>query len=112
MSKFLPPHKVQAEQIAQLIRFSNGLKSGSYVRCLIGGRPASALRHRVEAAMEAGEDVKLLTELEYQAALKPPAVPATDPFAITNFEPGNVLVYSDEVPVTDAGTQEGPKSEN
>lgn len=55
----------------QIVRFQNGLKSGAYIRVLVAGRPASILKTRAEKAIEMGEDIKIISETDYQQALKP-----------------------------------------
>lgn len=70
MSKYIPYQSVQRESFQQIVRFHNSLKNGDRVRILVGGRPATALKSRIQKAIDAGEDIKIITEAEFQAALK------------------------------------------
>lgn len=65
MSKYIPAARVQQEQIMQSVRLINGLKQGTYVRCRVGKRVGTALKHKAEK-----EGWTILTEAEFQDAIK------------------------------------------
>lgn len=66
MSKFIPPNKVQQEQVMQSLRLIRGLKTGDYVRCKVGSRVGTTLRTKAERM-----GWTILSEDEFQEALKP-----------------------------------------
>lgn len=72
MSRYLPPTRVQNEQIAQAIRKVNGLKTGAYVRVkLADGRIGTASKKRAEALVtEIGATI--ISETEFQDLAKGP----------------------------------------
>jgi hypothetical protein len=76
MSRYIPPMKVQKEQIAQAIRRSVGLKSGAYVRVKVGPKVGTVLRTTAER-----EGLQILSETEFQAILSPQKPAQTEAMA-------------------------------